>query len=128
MMSMLSACKVPPNWVIPSPPIRAGLAEPKHPVLVAVEGDWLAPGFKITRAALKYAKVVIMDDSALPRRAAFPSGPCAAPGPALFGLARGNCLFEIFESQVNWSGSNFSERRPKCMHCSSRIRWRNRSF
>jgi len=58
MMSMLSACKARPNWVIPVTAERPRMVDPEDAVLVAVERHRLAPGLGDRRgAAWKYAKV-----------------------------------------------------------------------
>src|SRR5580693_970556 len=47
MISMLRACNARPNWVMPSPPTAPGLVDPEDAVLIAVEGDRVAPGLQI---------------------------------------------------------------------------------
>ena len=46
----------------------------------------------------------------------------------LFGLTRGNGLFEIFQSQVELVGIELLRTPAELHRCSWRIRWRNRSF
>jgi hypothetical protein len=43
-------------------------------------------------------------------------------GLLLFGLALDDCLFEIFQRQVELAGIELSECRPNCIRCSWRIR------
>src|SRR5215468_7900373 len=56
MMSMLSACRARPNWVIPSPAKGAWMVDPEDPMLVAVERDRLAPGLQIGAGGMEIGK------------------------------------------------------------------------
>src|SRR5689334_8169176 len=56
MMSMLSACKARPNWVIPSPPSAPGWLSRKTPCLFAVERHRLAPGLQIGAGGVEIGK------------------------------------------------------------------------
>jgi hypothetical protein len=55
MMSMLSACSAP-ELGHPVTADRTGLVDSKHPMLVAVEGDRLAPGFEIGGGGMEIGK------------------------------------------------------------------------
>src|SRR5271169_2334716 len=56
MMSMLSACKARPNWVMPSPPRAPGWLTRNTPCFVAVKRDRLAPGLQIGARRVKISK------------------------------------------------------------------------